>query len=137
DAYRRGLSLKPSSVQGLSGLAQTYARMGRTADAQQTLEQALAANPKSETDLQLAGELLLPTDPKRAAEYLRRSEAAKPSARTELLLARAYDRSGEKDAAHAMLEKALRSAPSNPDVLRSVASYYRDTGHYDESIRVL
>ena len=36
-----------------------------------------------------------------------------------------------------MLEKALRSAPSNPDVLRSVASYYRDTRHYDESIRVL
>src|SRR5256885_13816070 len=31
DAYRRGLALKPSSVAGLSGLAQTYARMGRTA----------------------------------------------------------------------------------------------------------
>ena len=35
DAYRRGLALKPSSVEGLSGLAQTYARMGRSADAQQ------------------------------------------------------------------------------------------------------
>jgi cytochrome c-type biogenesis protein CcmH/NrfG len=59
DAYRRGLALKPSSVEGLSGLAQTYARMGRTAEAQQTLEQVLAANPKSDVDLQLAGELLL------------------------------------------------------------------------------
>ena len=29
DAYHRGLALKPSSVEGLSGLAQTYARMGR------------------------------------------------------------------------------------------------------------
>ena len=44
DAYRRGLALKPSSVEGLSGLAQTYARMGRNAEAQQTLEQVLAAN---------------------------------------------------------------------------------------------
>ena len=39
DAYHRGLALKPSSVEGLSGLAQTYARMGKSAEAQQTLEQ--------------------------------------------------------------------------------------------------
>jgi tetratricopeptide (TPR) repeat protein len=137
DAYRRGLALKPSSVEGLSGLAQTYARMGRTADAQQALEQVLAANPKSDLDLQLAGELLLTTDPKQALEYLQRSEAAKASARTELLLARAYERTGDSDSAHKMLDKARRSAPTNPEVLRAVASYYRDTGHYDDAIRTL
>ena len=137
DAYRRGLALKPSSVEGLSGLAQTYARMGRTADAQQALEQVLAANPKSDVDLQLAGELLLPTDPKRALDYLQRSEAAKASARTELLMARAYERTGDSESAHKMLERARRSAPSNPEVLRAVASYYRDTGQYDEAIRIL
>jgi tetratricopeptide (TPR) repeat protein len=137
DAYHRGLALKPSSVQGLSGLAQTYARMGRTAEAQETLDQVLAANPKSDQDLQLAGELLLPTDPKRALEYLQRSEAARPSARTELLLARAYDRTGNADAAHNILERARHSAPNNPEILRAVASYYRDTGHYDQAIRIL
>src|SRR5689334_11280442 len=117
DAYRRGLALKPSSVAGLSGLAQTYARMGRTEEAQQTLDQVLAANPKSDTDLQLAGELLLQTDPKKALEYLQRSEAAKASPRTELLLARGYERAGDGDSAHKMLEKARRSAPTNPEVL--------------------
>jgi tetratricopeptide (TPR) repeat protein len=137
DAYRRGLALKPSSIQGLSGLAQTYARMGNSAEAEQTLQQVLAADPKSDVDLQLAGELLLSTDPKRAAEYLQRSEAVKASPRTELLLARAYDRSGDGDSARRMLEKARRSAPTNPEVLRAVASYYRDTGHYDEAIRIL
>jgi tetratricopeptide (TPR) repeat protein len=137
DAYRRGLALKPASVEGLSGLAQTYARMGRTAEAQQTLEEVLAANPKSEVDLQLAGELLLSTDPKRALEYLQRSEAVKASSRTELLLARAYEHSGDSDAAHRMLEKARRSAPNNPEVLRAVASYYRDTGDYQSAIRIL
>ncbi len=137
DAYRRGLALKPSSVEGLSGLAQTYARMGRTAEAQQTLEEALAANPKSDVDLQLAGELLLPTDPKRAVDYLQRSEAVKASSRTELLLARAYDRTGDGDSAHKMLERARRSAPTNPEILRAVASYYRDTGQYDQAIRIL
>ena len=137
DAYHRGLALKPTSVTGLSGLAQTYARMGRSAEAQQTLEQVLAANPKSESDLELAGELLLPSDPKRALGYLQRSEAIKASARTELLLARGYDRTGDAGSAHAMLERARSSAPENPEVLRAVASYYRDTGKYDEAIRVL
>jgi tetratricopeptide (TPR) repeat protein len=137
DAYRRGLALKPSSVEGLSGLAQTYARMGRSAEAQQALEQVLAANPKSAADLQLAGELLLLTDAKRAIDYLQRSEAVKKSARTELLLARAYEQTGDGESAHKMLETARRSAPTNPDVLRAVASYYRDTGHYEQAIRVL
>jgi tetratricopeptide (TPR) repeat protein len=137
DAYRKGLALKPGSVQGLSGLAQTYARMGRTAEAQQVLEQVLAADPKSDMDLQLAGELLLQTDPRQALGYLQRSEAVKPSPRTELLLARAYDRTGETEAARNMLERARRSAPTNPEVLRAVASYYRDAGHYDEAVHIL
>jgi tetratricopeptide (TPR) repeat protein len=137
DAYRRGLALKPSSIEGLSGLAQTYARMGRSADAQQAVEQVLAANPRSELDLQLAGELLLPSDPKGALEYLKRSEAVKASPRTELLLARAYERIGDGESAHKMLENARRSAPTNPEVVRAVASYYRDTGHYEEAIHAL
>ena len=137
DAYRRGLDLRPSSIEGLSGLAQTYARMGRNAEAQQTLQQVLAANPTSSVDLQLAGELLLSTDPKRALDYLQRSENAKASARTELLLARAYERSGDSESAQRMLERARRSAPTNPEVLRSVASYDRDTGQYAAAIRIL
>ena len=58
DSYRHGLSERPSSIEGLSGLAQTYAKMGKTVEAQQVLQQVLAANPRSDTDLQLAGELL-------------------------------------------------------------------------------
>lgn len=137
DAYQKGLALKPSSVQGLSGLAQTYARMGNTEEAQKTLDLVLAANPRSDSDLQLAGELLLPTDPKRALDFLQRSEAIKPTWRTELLLARAYDRTGNGEASHRMLERARNSAPSNPEVLRAVASYYRDTGDYETAIKVL
>jgi tetratricopeptide (TPR) repeat protein len=137
DAYRRGLALKPSSAEGLSGLAQTYARMGRSAEAQQTLDQVLAANPKSAGDLELAGELLLTSDPKRAIEYLQRSETVKASPRTELLLARAYERTGDDESAHKLLERARRSAPNNPEVVRAVASYYRDTGQYETAIRIL
>src|SRR6202043_2950856 len=103
----------------------------------QTLEQVLAANPRSDLDLQLAGELLLLSDPKRAVEYLQRSESVKATPRTELLLARGYERTGDGEAAHKMLEKARRSAPTNPEVVRAGASYYRDTGQYDSAIRLL
>ena len=55
DAYNRGLQLRPSSIQGLSGLAQTYVHMGKTAEAQQILQRVIAANPRSANDLLLAG----------------------------------------------------------------------------------
>ena len=44
-AFDRGLKLKPGSIRGLAGLAQTYARMGRNAEAQETLKRVLDANP--------------------------------------------------------------------------------------------
>src|SRR5438132_8578576 len=80
DAYQLGLKLQPSSIQGLSGLAQTYAKAGRQAEAQDTLQKVLAANPKSVTDLQLAGELSLSSDAGTALQLLKRAEALQPSA---------------------------------------------------------
>ena len=44
DAYERGLRAQPNSVEGLSGLAQTYLRMGRA-----IRTEAAAADPGSES----------------------------------------------------------------------------------------
>src|SRR5246127_5366152 len=55
DACKRGLQNQPNSVEGLSGMAQTYMRMGRTDDAKKVVMQVLAANPRSATDLNMAG----------------------------------------------------------------------------------
>ncbi|HZQ96855.1 MAG TPA: tetratricopeptide repeat protein, partial [Candidatus Sulfotelmatobacter sp.] len=44
DAFNRGLKLQPNSVRGLAGLAQTYAKMGRTQEATQLLQKVVAAN---------------------------------------------------------------------------------------------
>ena len=137
DAYKQGLELRPSSIEGLSGLAQTYARMGRNQDAQAALQKVLAANPSNPDDLQLAGELLLNTDPRGALGYLEKAEAVKSRPRTELLMARAYQRLGQKEQVQALLERARRRAPHDPEVLRSIAAYYRDTNQYDEAIRIM
>src|SRR5207249_3033563 len=78
--YERGLQRKPSSIQGLSGEAQTYAKMGSDAEAQDLLNKMLAAKPKSVTDLQLSGELALSADPNTALDLLKRANAIQASA---------------------------------------------------------
>lgn len=135
--YQKGLSLKPSSIAGLSGEAQTYAKMGRVNEAQDLLKKVLAANPKSATDLQLSGELALNTDPNTAIDLLKRADGIKPDARTDLLIARGYQKLNQPAAAKQYLDKAISRAPNDPNVLRAVAAYYRDTGKFDESIATL
>jgi len=137
NAYTRGLQARPSSIEGLSGLAQTYAKMGRSKEAEEMLKRVLAANPSSDADLRLAGELTLNTDPKLALAYLSRADAIRPSARTELLMARAYQRAGDQNKAKELLERARNRAPRDSEVVRSVAAYYRDTGQYDLAISTL
>src|SRR6202011_1317224 len=80
DAYNRGLKLQPNSVRGMAGLAQTDAKMGRIAEAEQLLKRVVEANPKDGNSLQLAGELLLNSDPKQALDLLERADAIQPSA---------------------------------------------------------
>ncbi|MGB2606985.1 MAG: tetratricopeptide repeat protein, partial [Candidatus Sulfotelmatobacter sp.] len=75
DAYRRGLKIQPNSARGMAGLAQTYARMGRDAEAEELLKRVVDANPKDGNSLQLAGELLLNTDPAKSLEFLQRADA--------------------------------------------------------------
>src|SRR5258708_544065 len=66
DSYNHGLKLQPNSVRGLAGLAQTYAKMGRDQEAEQLLKRGVEANPNDTNSLQLAGELMLSSDPKAA-----------------------------------------------------------------------
>jgi tetratricopeptide (TPR) repeat protein len=136
-AYKKGLQQQPSSIQGLSGLAQTYAKMGRGNDAQIILKKVLAANPKSVNDLELAGELALNSDPQTALDLLKRADSQQASARSELLIARAYQRLNQMDASKQYLDRAESRAPNDPGVLRAVSAFQRDAGQYDPAIATL
>jgi tetratricopeptide (TPR) repeat protein len=137
DAYNRGLKIQPGSVRGMAGLAQTYAKMGREADAEQLLKRVVDANPKDANSLQLAGELLLNSDPTQALELLKRADLLQASPHTDLLIAHAYERLGQADEATHYLNVAKRRAPNDPEVLRAVAGEYRDQGQYDQAIATL
>jgi tetratricopeptide (TPR) repeat protein len=137
EAYQHGLQRHPNSVRGLAGLAQTYAKMGRDAEARQMLVRVVQANPGDPDSLGLAGELFLDSDANRALDLLRRAEAQKPSAHTELLIARAYQRLNQPDEARQFLNRAKGRAPHDPDILRAVAGEYRDAGQYTQAIATL
>jgi tetratricopeptide (TPR) repeat protein len=137
DAYRRGLKIQPNSVRGMAGLAQTYARMGRDAEAEELLGRVVDANPKDANSLQLAGELLLNSDPTKSLDLLQRADALQPAAHTDLLIAHAYEHLGQPDESTKYLNRARSRAPKDPEVLRAVAGEYRDQGQYDLAISAL
>src|SRR5579864_4652306 len=118
-------------------MAQTYAKMGKDVEAQDLLKKVLAANPKSVTDLQLAGELALNSDPNTALDLLKRADALQANARTDLLIARAYQKLNQPDQYKQYLKRAENRAPNDPSILRAVAAFYRDTGNYDQAIGIL
>ncbi len=137
DAYRRGLKIQPNSARGMAGLAQTYAKMGRDAEAEELLKRVVDANPKDGNSLQLAGELLLNTNPTKSLEFLQRADAVQPSAHTDLLIAHSYEHLGQLDESVKYLNRAKNHAPRDPEVLRAVAGEYRDQGQYDLAIAAL
>ena len=129
DAYEHGLKIEPSSINGTSGLAQTYSIMGRTAEAERLLKQVVAANPRQTDDLMLLGDIQMHSgDYKSALDSLGQAERVSPNARAELLLAISYERQNQMPEANHYLQLAKSRAPNNPDVERSLAGYYRDTG---------
>ena len=137
DAYNRGLKIQPGSVRGMAGLAQTYAKMGRDAEAEKLLQKVVDANPKDANSLQLAGELLLNSDPTKSLDFLQRAEAVQPTAHTDLLIAHAYERLNQPEESAKYLNRARNRAPKDPEVLRAVAGQYRDQGQYDQAIAAL
>ena len=138
DAYSRGLRLSPSSLDGISGLAQTYSVMGRNEEATRLLKQAVTSDPRRRDDLLLLGDLTMrSSDYTGALDFLSKAERLKPDARSALLMAICYQHLKQMDQADKYLELAKHRAPDNPDVQRSMAGYYRETGNYEAAIAAL
>ncbi|MBW4038482.1 MAG: tetratricopeptide repeat protein [Acidobacteria bacterium] len=138
DGYQRGLHLKPSSIDGVSGLAQTYGMMGRTDEAVRLFKQVIAADPGRANDLAALGNLYVRSgDYTGAIEWLNRAERIDPTAQTELLLAVAYEHLKQMDQASHYLALAKSKAPNNPDIERSLAEFYRETGEYQKAVDAL
>lgn len=138
DAYTHGLKISPSSLEGQSGLAQTYSAMGRNEDAERMLKQVVAADPRRVNDDLVLGDLYMRAgDYKSAVDALSRADRFHPDARSELLMAICYEHDNKLDLANKYLEGAKKRAPDNPEIQRSLAGYYRELGKYPQAIAAL
>ena len=138
DAYNKGLRLSPSSLDGLSGLAQDYSLIGRHEDAERLLKQVVSADPRRADDALLLGDIYLRSkDPADAIEWLDKAEHIRPEARSELLLSLAYEQTKQTDLANHYLQMAEHRDPNNPEVQRSMAGYFREAGRYSDAITAL
>ena len=138
DAYQHGLQMSPGNADGMSGLAQTYARMGRTDDAKRLLSQVIRANPKRTNDLLILGELDMRTgDTQQGINLLQRAESQQPSAHAELMIAVAYLKLKQPDNAKQMLDLAKKHSPGNVEIFQAAANYYREEHDYKAAITTL
>jgi|GEM_PF-354015 len=138
DAYQRGLQLNSSSLNGMSGLAQTYSLMGRTDEAERLLKHVVTSDPRRRNDLSVLGDLYMRAgDYPSAIEWLGRAERIEPAAQSELLMAVAYEHLNQLSLASHYLEMAKNRAPNNPDVERSLAQFYRQSGDYGKAVEAL
>ena len=112
DAYQHGLQMSPGNADGMSGLAQTYERMGRNDDAKRLLAQVIRENPKRTNDLLILGELYMRTgDTQEGINLLQRAESQQPSSHAELMIAVAYLKLKQPEKAKQMLDLAKKHSP--------------------------
>jgi tetratricopeptide (TPR) repeat protein len=138
EAYNQALRLNPSSLDGMSGLAQAYSLMGRNEDAERLLKKVVSSDPRRTEDAVMLGEIHMRLkDYEGSLEWLNRAERNQPGARSELLLALAYQQLKRMDLANHYLELAKHRDPRNPDIARSLAGYYREVGKYGDAIVAL
>jgi len=138
EAYQQGLKLEHNNLDGLSGLAQTYQRMGRLEEAKRLLMQVVNAAPKRENDLLMAGELFMQSgDTRQGIALLSRAESLHPSSHAEVMLAIAYLKMKQPERAKQLLDEARRRDPKNPSVFRAVANFYREQHDYKAAIAAL
>ena len=138
EAYQHGLRGAPGNPDGMSGLAQTYIRMGRSDDAKRLLSEVLRSHPGRTSDVLIAGELYMRTgDTQAGINLLQRAEAQQLNAHAELMLAVAYLKLKQPDRAKAMLDQAKKHAPGNVEIFQAAANYYREEHDYPAAIAAL
>src|ERR1700722_6583039 len=138
ESYSRGLRLTPGSLEGSSGLAQTFSLMGRTNEAVQLLKQVIASDPKRRDDTLLLGDITMRSgDYGGAVDWLLRADRLRSDVRSELLLAISYQHLNQEDKANRYLEMAQARSPGNPEVERTMAGYYRQVGNFTKAIAEL
>lgn len=134
---KKGLAAAPGDVDLLHTLGVWYARKGRGADAEKTLAEAARLAPRSAPVLASLGDVYLTSSNtlRQAEDAFRRAVAADPACLPcQVGLSRALAGLGDVTQARSLLEKAVRSFPSDPRPLHALARLAASQGQFEEAI---
>src|SRR5262249_6168286 len=119
ETWKRYADASGSDAAALSNLAFCYELAGKLSDAQQTYEQGIAKDPKSEACRVNYGLMLARAG--RTNEAIIQFKAVLSEAQVHYNLASVYQQQGKRDQAKAEYRRAIELDPSLKDSLGSVA----------------
>jgi tetratricopeptide (TPR) repeat protein len=135
-AYRSALALDPSFEPAALNLADVYRGGGLEADAERTLREALARDPRSASAQHALGLSL--ARQRRSAESLQALGAAArlapENARFAYVHAVALNDAGQREAALRTLAAAVQRHPADRDLLLALALFERDAGRRERAL---
>jgi len=135
-AYRSALALDPGFEPAALNLADVYRGGGLEADAERTLREALARDPRSASAQHALGLSL--ARQRRSAESLQALAAAArlapENARFAYVHAVALNDAGQREAALRTLEAARKRHPADRDLLLALALFERDAGRRERAL---
>jgi tetratricopeptide (TPR) repeat protein len=134
-AYREALHINPQFIPAYLNLADLLRGQGRDDDARKLLQQALSVHPENGPALHALG--LLETRSgatELALDYLgRAAELETGSTRHRFVYAIALHDLGKPEQAITELQKLLRAAPRNEQVLLALSNYHAELGQRDRA----
>ncbi len=123
----------------MSGLAQTYARMGRTDEAKRLLKQVISRQSESHQRSACVGRTLYAHRRHAAGNQpfaARRSPAAEPARRVDAWRGLSEAEAAGQGQADAR-PRARSTAPGNVEIFQAAANYYREEHDYKAAIPLL
>lgn len=142
-SYRRALDLDPGFMQAAANLADLYRALGREAEAENVLRDALTRTPRSAELHHALGLALVRASrmPEALPELMRAAELSPQAPRYSWVYAVALHDSGDLSGSLAVLAEATQQNPGVPELLALSASYSREAGdmvsadHYERALQ--
>jgi tetratricopeptide (TPR) repeat protein len=134
--YKAALLLSPQYAAASINLADLYRQLGRDGDGEAVLRTAIVASPRSAAARHAQGLALTRLRKPEAAlsEFRRAAELEPGEARYQYVYAVALHSAGQRDEAMTVLKEALKSHPSNREILQALVSFSRLAGDAEAAL---
>jgi len=134
--YKAAQQLSPQYLAASINLADLYRQLGRNGDGEAVLRAAIAVSPRAAAAHHALGLTLTRLKKPEAAlsEFRRAAELERGEARYQYVYAVALHSAGQREEAVTVLNGALKTHPSNREILQALVSFSRMAGDVEAAL---